>query len=437
MEHDYIAYSELLAHYGCARPFGDPHRDRAVLLYGGPGLGKTVLLRRIASEVHDDDTVARKAAFFDGRTLPGSQHTQEVLFDTLREATSGWLLLDNFHVLVEEGEDEILDALEAFFGRRLDSQSHRDMIVIASSRIIPATAVDRRLKPLSSDFVLNYRVQLDPWRGEWRARVRATTSAIVSRLLGARSEHVGEVVSTIIVNLTGGHPAFLDAAFEALSCVGLGTLRAAKAELIEAFLKAALVPDATRWISKAFEEVERRHPDVFERLRDPRTDLGAVDTIAMGVLQNYGLAFSHAESEYKLKLVDGLVADAVGHLRSQGVNQPAQPPEESIVLQPSREAPEARGIVRRTTADGARHEVPLSAGPWKILLRVARSEGVIKLDSLSGRFKTKAAFDSALQRLREQLRSIGLDELVENVRPHGYRVTRSIVVEDGQSKARQ
>jgi DNA-binding winged helix-turn-helix (wHTH) protein len=423
-----------------------------VFLVGGRGFGKSVVLRRAAEAAK---AAGRKLELIDGRDWESALETFRDLARKISGQGGGEQVEKGLRDLYFDDLDYFIKAVDDFAPDRRD-QAIEDLYRVASTLagrkrrcVVSSTLYGHRLQ----NFLLDLRsgdpgsekvisaaslfftgfdaVWLKPWEGEWKTRI----GGLVEKHLGGLTPSARELSEKLIVELTGGHPALLSRSFEHLGRL-LETEGSILARRLTSEKSAAEVATAV---------LER---DLRTYLEDSLLQKG------IGSLRR-ALVRLRTSEEREIKAAHlGLLAFARGQplvlparsrdillgegllFRDPGTSGYAIPGELfrkelvfeggggfTVQLQPDPVEPDRQGIA--IARDDVRQQpVRLSGGPWSVLqVLFAEAPRFVSLDELRARthLQTENAVRSAIQRLTADLRSAGVEGLVENQYGKGYR----------------
>jgi hypothetical protein len=268
---------------------------------------------------------------------------------------------------------------------------------------------------------------LDPWRGDWEGRIGRLLEVYLKPLTRAAQG----LARSLLLELTGGHPALLARAFEHLdrllasegSSLGERLCRegADPGPLerdLRTFLEDALLRQGLGSLRRALirlesaekPELQAAHGALLAFAQDGERQPPAA---SRDILLGEGLLFRDpADSTYKIP----------GELLRQELLSAAGS-KLAFDLVPEEADPHLRG--RLEIREGARRlDLELSGGPWSILQTLFEAAPrFVSLKDLQERthLKTDNAVRSAIQRLTAELRTAGIEGLVENQYGTGYR----------------
>ena len=208
-------------------------------LYGGRGLGKTTLLRRLQQRL----VTSRRAGF-----APPPDQTPEVTWVDARtprprdvivawcKSPQGMLIADEFDAYLDLAIDDAIRELvdHRDRGARIVVATRKrpqelERWALAARRMMPPTSALR--KDESPCFATFHRERLNPWAGDHLAALRSahhaafaglrrTLSWLVDESNGRHERLPGEDAIRpwveVVAAVTGGHPALVDASFDLL-----------------------------------------------------------------------------------------------------------------------------------------------------------------------------------------------------------------------------
>lgn len=420
---------------------------RKIFLAGARGFGKSLVLERLEREIKKQEP-KRKVRRLQGRNWP----------DALKELRRLAELLSGEETLGEKLPDLLFDDLDSFIQLVDTLRQDRCEQMIRDLHLVVSTLAgrDRRCVVTSTlsqsrfqDFLLALEergsakkvvvqaaslffagfdsVWLDPWQGDWKGRVRW----LVKTHLPSLSPGAKRLSESVIVELTGGHPALLARAFEhlareltskgALLAQSLTSEGADLAELernLRKYLEDSLLQQGMGSLHRALARLESSedpglqaaYADLLAFARDDTYELPAQ---SRDILLGEGLLFRDpASNTYRLPgelFRRQLVLTGKGAL--------------TVELVPTETEPHRQGIV--SFEEGARRlDLELSGGSWRVLqVLFDEAPRFVSLKELQEHthLTTDNAVRSAIQRLSSELRTAGIEGLVENQYGKGYR----------------
>ncbi len=416
-----------------------------VLVWGGPGLGKTAFLECLrdelmgSSELGTPVLILRRAA--DAR-------------ERIRAWTAdpkGVLLIDDLDHLFNNEIEESL--------RSLPEENTGTWRIIATAGNIDAIEerADWSGSPSLNTF---HRERLDPWERSWQARaaIKDALERTRGKLLQTSDPErlpsfilvpdspVSDAWLETILEVSGGHPALVDSAFEGflnlvknfpdlrpdLITEPLSDPRDWQTS-IQGYLEDYVVDHGMVGINKAIRSF-KKNKRKFSHLVRLATGGGQAaiihDAVVRYSLRDSGLVYTSHETG-RLVIASELIRQRIlaiaeettpRHRKTGRGHGEAQRIQIKVVASAS--LPEVRGKLCYETEQHEQGEVALSGGPWRILKCLAEVDGPISVKDLGdgASLGTESATRSTIQRLLRVLRREGISDVLENVRGVGYRL---------------
>lgn len=381
---------------------------KPVLLVGGRGVGKSSVLSKLKLKNPLLITVRNEAI--------NSQLVNRV------KKYEGAILVDDIDEKFTEESFQLLAYL---------AQHHRYPVAITST-IPPDVKMlhehqafenlpwDLRLLASWSDVTAPMqRFRIDPWAPGWRKRVARLVEEFVQ--IDVEFELAGW--TTILLDLTGGHPVLLDPALEALSHAPKRQ-KSPGAEKIEprwsiewkqqhAKFEEHLFGDALRKLRKVIAWLDALSPSAGEALRllartpaeDPEPPLSVATRKA---LLASGLVYRTPSQEL-------VVAGEVLRHSLAGESSATRPPVSVNIS-------ETAGDIRVSVADST-YRIPLRRASLKLVGTLDRSNRPLTIEDLERETELNGgALRSAIQRVRADFDGCGVAGIIENVWGEGYRI---------------
>ncbi|MEO8382406.1 MAG: helix-turn-helix domain-containing protein [Acidobacteriota bacterium] len=253
--------------------------------------------------------------------------------------------------------------------------------------------------------------EIEPWESGWASRVARLVADVLP------SKDAGELAgyTTIVLDLTGGHPLMLN---EALDAIGHTPRVARHHERTSinwrqehAKLEEQLFGSGLRKLRKFVAWLDAVSPSAGEELRrlargeEPHVHRSAATRRALG---DSGLVCRTPEQ----KMV--VAGEALRHFLAANM---APPP--VVVRQTGPGGGEICVSIANSTV-----AVPLRRGAWKLVEALQNSENPMTIEALMRKTKLQeGALRSAIQRIRSDFDDCGVSNVIENVWGEGYRLS--------------
>lgn len=416
-----------------------------VYLYGGRGMGKTMVLRALQRRMGHGPS--GKPEMLSGREWETAgadlaEHARE-----LKNDDNLVLLVDDLDQLIlltallkEETLEEMLlsfmPAIASQRGRLILSATYPPARLIDVLHEQPLTQV--QLKTFSLVLQRFLPLPLDPWSAGWEERV----GNLVREQLPRPQERsdVQKICIKVVLGLTGGHPALLPRALleirqlaQSSSSLGQWLQGVLDEDLGEPenLLQRHLEDHLARWgiipLQRAIKSLEVEAPDAYAALKS--LALGAIppalDSLTIRTrLLDEGLIYKEPATG-KYRIPGSLLKNELRQRADLDKEAAAQPAPTRPYLDPDPDFPKKRGYLVLPEETGLRR-VLLSGGPWSILALLFENPGkTFSLEELTREpLNSPKAVRSAIQRLDLKLRDSKAGKIFENVYGQGYRLAQ-------------
>ena len=431
---------------------------RKILVFGGPALGKTALIEAVRERCaggcelvrgrRDDPSIIDRIV---GWADDPSRRGRDLLIDNLDHV---------FSVEVERAFRNLPDRSDDGLGRIIATSGtpHKWLETQGAPPPDPGRA---RLNTLVHDSTaLNafHHLWLDPWGPGWRKACTLRVQSALNRKLGEFDGTLQELTTRegrrtfaeLLVRVSDGHPALLGAGFAWLiqrlerrawrRSQGVGAGESLDADLpataapaaLESLLQETLVESQLETVGRAVDWIAAQSARAMGELLDLAADHDRARLAERALLTRSGIVRRRSSGAWGV--AGPVIRECVlrRHERMPGPDAPPAEPAASVSsataagvavkLEPDPRVPDARGRVV-WTAGGRERELGLTGASWAILLALRDAGGelvqVPEIQRRTGQESVKAV-RSALQRLMNDLKHSGLDDLVVNVRRKGY-----------------
>jgi hypothetical protein len=369
-------------------------------LVGGRGTGKSFILSRLKLK-------NAKVVSFRDRKL------DEALSRELR-SHRGALCLDDIDEDFNAGMNDLLLALLSEFRYPviIASTLRSDLAALQENGAFEGLSWTSQSESWSSSTSQFQPFEIEPWESGWASRA----GRFVADVLASKDEEELAGYTTIVLDLTGGHPLMLNEALEAVAQMPR-VVRHQQRTSIEwkqehARLEEQLFGSGLRRLRKFVAWLEAVSPAAGEELRrlargeDPHVQRPAATRRA---LRDSGLVYRTPEQ----KMV--IAGEALRHFLAANVAQP--PP--VVVRQSGAGGGEIRVSIANSTV-----AVPLRRAAWKMVEALRDSEHPMPIEELVKKTKLQeGALRSAIQRIRSDFDAFGVTNVIENVWGEGYRLS--------------
>ncbi|HEX2833691.1 MAG TPA: hypothetical protein VHW00_11815 [Thermoanaerobaculia bacterium] len=399
-----------------------PRSAKTMLLSGGTSTGKTTVLERLCEEfrgIAEPTLIAAPPATANEEER--AAHKNAAISAMERAfAEDRPLLIDDLDRFFDRDVAEALRRAEAVSRKQktiLTSTLPPDVASLHSGDTFAGVKWDQPTFTAWSEVTMSFTTRsVDPWTAGWHRR-------LVDYVVRVTGETSASGWSTVVLHVTGGHPALLSAALEALEIekVKRGVENLAETDVPAAEwqrrvlqLEDDIFPSGFRRLRRGIRDLQERNAGTVEALRtlsrDSAEDLKNQSTAAKRSLLVSGLAYRTVAQPFVI----------AGEMLRRYLA------EDSETRQPSIDAvgsDSERGELVITIGN-ERRTVPLRAASWRLLktLRDAKSD-FVTLQTLEKKTGVEtAAVRSILQRLKSEIQRGGYEEIVENVWGAGYRL---------------
>ncbi len=413
-----------------------------VALLGGKNLGKTTVLAYILQNIEKEGL----KLYQNGR----SPDLEKELCDWHRAPQGPAILIDDYDCTSSERARDTLFKL---------ARENRCRIYITVYRPDAYTAEYFGC------------VRLDPWKGNWQTRCQNAADMVFARVITQQRQVSPEILGVwkdTICRLSGGHPALIHTAYRYFSSIyydhsnlntdaenrllhgpGGGMDEETWLRVLRVHLEDQLIDRALPLVRHVLRQTQSDDPEAVQQLLSvAQGDLQESTSLVRQRLRETGLVYSQPDG--RLEVAGELIKEWIPQiieqhrLREQAAREakrsssPSTAPPPPPTATPQQEATEISGVNLEILGDGNYEgnlkisagetvvKVPLSGGPWRVAqnLRDAGGEPV-SLDLLAERanLSSETAVRSAIQRLQKILRNNGLDNVIDNVRGQGYRLS--------------
>ncbi len=430
-------------------------KSAAVMIIGGRGTGKTLLLRQVGQELMKQ-FATDSMLILDG--LLGESARSMVLNDTQPRRA---ILIDNLDILLKAREGDQPADIEKITGALL-SRLSMGCLLLATSSIEVDSPSDHRLTEALKDEKAELRWKdiysrltqqfqrhiLNPWKGDWgNCWIREFNTAFLGPIKG---EFLLGTWRTIILNSTGGHPSLFgplvqhlrslcsagvsDPSTDPFVCRMLeyspakrdSASRAELEENIRHYVEDFLVKHAARTVKSALRRL-KESPN--------RTEAESFRVLVQMAMSNAARMKPPDNPEVRRVLIDEALVykDENGHYVIPGtlvrhlILECTDFLEPLVMIKPDARDSRRKGeiVVRSASGD---QTIPISGAPWRVLWTLYQNTGkVVLIDDIRELtdLKKARAVSNAIQRLYTQLKPYKLTGLIENQRGEGYRLTSS------------
>lgn len=415
-------------------------RERIRVVLGGPWMGTTTILAAIqerlgltrAVSARQDPEAARRVI------AEWSQGRHPAICVGNVDVIVGELEVQKQLIAAEHG----FAVLGGFFS--IDRVRHQYRT--------EATGIPGTLAPTDLWWQKSYKVHLNPWgypgRTDWQEQQTAVVvDHLTKDLLHLRKSRgrlpralaaTARTLAATLVRVGGGHPSLVGRGYQVL----FGWLAADSPELYtpEESLTSALHNEAFDTFLDAATVVLREMPDEFAALLALAANPGTIRSATLhngDLLRASGLVREvRDQSSMGWDFVHDRAAPAILHvaerrgLPTATLAPHGRAPLPRLRVRPDARQPELSGAIER--ADDASTILWLTDTQWQLLKALADQRGSpVTVDRLATLIqKKKTAVNPGLQRLREKLRSVGLEELVYNCDGSGYALDARVVQVD-------
>lgn len=446
-------------------------QERIRIVLGGPHMGTTTVLAAIVARTRQCIAVsARRDRDLARRTIAAwaAGQSRPICIDNVEEIIAD---LDVQQHLIGAQSARSNAVLGGFFSIKRVRNRYR--VDAANAHASGESGV---LAPTDLWWQKSHVTYLDPWgypranRPPWNEQM---TDLVIDRLteeldrLGKEAKRSGDpprrsgdevkarltgrpprlsheavrLAAAALVRVSGGHPMLIGRGYQTLCGWIAGEATEELADL-EELLTAALHSVSFDMFREAAEVVQEETPDGFDALLElarspdrrpqnlPEADLLRASGLVREI-RDHGVAvweLVHSQAGPAIRYVAG-DRDTTVPERSQSP-EPAAPPR--VRIRPDPRQP-TRGSIERVD-DGA-ILLTLTKTQWKLLWELAKARGQpIAVSVLADEIGTQHAVNPGLQRLRDKLRKVGLENLVYNCHGSGYAIDMSSLEPDKPGK---
>jgi hypothetical protein len=395
---------------------------REFILWGGRLLGKTLVAEALRDRLQREHPALTPVVIVRGRPVADAAAQFKAKGDqksAVEDART--LIVDDADYLFTNVEAR--KALSMILAKTPWQEKDRNCTVLlarSTKRLVEAASGDDTcsvlvLKALSKP--------LDPWTNADKAVKLAVTDLFTDQedaAIGAWTHWISEQ--------TGRHPAMVghsltllrevtSAAHKAKSAIA--SPQSDESEPVRTYLQAGLFEHATMLVAVALGDYRTEDPGDYRRLLDTAHAADDSTPVPLSAVRT-GLAYVTPLGG--TQLVGGLVRQAIQALQTDR-------PGPRINIRPDPVTPETSGQLELLENGAVVKQIPLAGVLWRIADSLWRAKGSVVDASLlelhvnpgpdSDRRK---ALNSALQRLRGTLASIGIEHALQNERKKGYKL---------------
>ncbi len=420
----------------CAQEHG------CVALLGGRNLGKTTILAHLQKELGPG------AVKFGGNGR--SETLEKEVAHLRRDLKEGVVLIDDFdHISSHQAREAIL------------ALAQDPNISVCITACDPDVSITEHFDCM----------RLAPWKGDWESRVRISMSEAFGSVVSQSKSISEEILSAWVdqtLRLSGGHPTLVNAAFQYFTSIYLDNAQLntdAENQLLSGpddsmddttwrrilriHLEDQLVDRALPLVRYILQQAQAEDSTITQQLLAvAENGLNKESSFVRRRLRETGLVYSQPDG--RLEIVGELIKEWIPRVLAQsriGDTCSKNPLQPSPTIKPARpkstpslasEAKPMNGVqveilgngnyagVLKIKAASAADEVPLNGGPWRVVQHLREAEGEpVSLDTLAQRanLSSETAVRSAIQRLQKVLRENHLENVIDNVRGQGYRLS--------------
>ncbi|MBX7134011.1 MAG: helix-turn-helix domain-containing protein [Fimbriimonadaceae bacterium] len=421
-----------------------------VVICGGRGVGKTAVRSKIQKDICEAEHC--EPLLIDGRSRQAALEQLRSL-KARREPPGTAVFIDVLDTIVTPTYGDSLDdlaasihGLEKLF-RWLGDKTSGLKFLIATSTIDFRGPRGDRVAGSSSSFGVKYfdiaspilrsfvPYNLDPWRGDWKARWCQYFSAAFEKQLKSKNASWCKCVRS----LAGGHPALFGPVVERLqelihsdpstskfdkyeiSLIDTSSATNSETEaeirdyVEEVLVRSGMAPirRSIRRLRESTDPDERRSFELLVRVvQNGGEDRTTGDVPERAILMEEGLLYRQVSTDSGH--TPRITWSVPGELIQNQIRREANLPVEEAVVVPETNSEEGGTLVCGQT------RIELKGNPWKVLRKLAEHRGeFLPLAQLGGDAR------NSIQRLREELRKHSCDHLIENEYGRGYRfITR-------------
>jgi hypothetical protein len=372
-------------------------RRRPILLTGGRGVGKTFVLSRLSIGKNTEQLSVRTSKLDRALVARLKRHR-------------GPLVIDDIDEQLDEHGFELLEHV---------AEHHAHTVVVTSTLPPDVSVLHERgafsKLPWDAEVVTYWSevsahmhaFRVDPWETGWRGHI----ASLVAEILGLKEiTDFAAAWTTILLDLTGGHPTMLDAAMTDLHRMSPREGER-PTEWREQYLQMeeALFSTGLRRMRKLIGWLDELDPEAGSALRRIAAgELAAADLAVekRRVLLDSGFLYRPPSQEMAVagEVLRRFLADGKGQ-RSTSI---------AVVETPG--GGDLRAMVAHSTAT-----VALRGAAWKLVVALTDAPRPLSLEELSEiTGDDVGALRSAVQRIRSELQKLGVVGVLENVWGEGY-----------------
>lgn len=374
-------------------------RGRAVHLFGGRGTGKTFILARLKLK-------NPRVVSFRNTTLDAA------LSSELRKHHGALCLDDIDENFGSEMNSLLLSLLSEFrFPVIITSTLRSDLAVLRENGAFENLSWTPSTKSWSSSTSQFEPFEIEPWDAGWPSRV----ARFVAGVLPSQDEETLTGYTTIVLDLTGGHPLMLNEALQELSKVPRLSRTQPRTSIEwrqeHAQLEEQLFGTGVRKVRKFIawlDEISPTAGETLRRLAGHQEPHAGASTATRRALLDSGLVYRTPEQ----KMV--IAGETLRHFLAPDVVQ--TPP---VVVRQNGPGGEIRVSIAHSGVT-----VALRGAAWKLVAALRDNNHSMPIEELVKVTKLKeGALRSAIQRIRSDFDKAGVSNVIENLWGDGYRLS--------------